>query len=281
MRVSRRSRINEKGEALMISARWLVVTSAPCLMSAAGALADPCHLPDGGMAFISTRCQQFGRCHAGAYKPSTTLYRGELDGHPDEEGKKRVEMDRESLQRIVDWMDVNSQFYGDYSLNRIEWQPPSPEGEKRLREAIARRFGAKLAAQPYAALVNHAHPSESRVLMAPLPVAEGGWGQIVEGVFSGKDDPAWQEMLELVRGSITPLETHDIAGTCGRDEGCRCGGCWVRQHLATRQATATGSPELPEEALPASAGSGLDRSAQHEAISAVRPGKVGERRRRA
>ena len=46
---------------------------------------DPCYLPDGGFAFISTRSQQYGRCHGGRYVPSYTLYRGELDGtgiHP-------------------------------------------------------------------------------------------------------------------------------------------------------------------------------------------------------
>ena len=164
-----------------------------------------------------------------------TLAKMLLDGHPDKDGKKRVELDRESLQRIVDWMDVNSQFYGDYSCNRIEWQPPSPEGEKALREAIAKRFGAELAAQPYEALVNKALPSESRVLMAPLPVAAGGWGQISRGAYPGKNDPAWQGMLKLVEGSITPVQYRDIAGTCGRDKDCRCGGCWVRLDMGRRQ----------------------------------------------
>ena len=41
---------------------------------------DPCYLPDGGIAFLSTRSQQYGRCHGGRYVPSYTLYRGELDG---------------------------------------------------------------------------------------------------------------------------------------------------------------------------------------------------------
>ncbi|MDP6047707.1 MAG: hypothetical protein QGG25_19005, partial [Phycisphaerae bacterium] len=41
---------------------------------------DPCYLPDGGFAFISTRCQSYGRCHGGRYTPSYMLYRGQLDG---------------------------------------------------------------------------------------------------------------------------------------------------------------------------------------------------------
>jgi hypothetical protein len=40
---------------------------------------DPCYLPDGGLLFISTRNQGFGRCHGGRYTPSYTLYRMEGD----------------------------------------------------------------------------------------------------------------------------------------------------------------------------------------------------------
>ena len=41
---------------------------------------DPCYLPDGGFAFVSTRCQGFGRCHGGRYTPSYLLYRADGDG---------------------------------------------------------------------------------------------------------------------------------------------------------------------------------------------------------
>jgi len=41
---------------------------------------DPCYLPDGGIVFVSTRNQGFGRCHGGRYTPSYVLYRCEADG---------------------------------------------------------------------------------------------------------------------------------------------------------------------------------------------------------
>jgi len=41
---------------------------------------DPCYLPDGGFAFISTRSQSYGRCHGGRYVPSFMLYRMNGDG---------------------------------------------------------------------------------------------------------------------------------------------------------------------------------------------------------
>ncbi len=170
-----------------------------------------------------------------------------LHGHPDREGRKRVELERESLQRVVGWLDVNAPLHGDYSHNRIETQPPSPEGEKRLREAITKRLGTQLAAQPYAALVNVANPTESRILMAPLPVAAGGWGQIAKGSFSGKSDPAWHEMLKLVEGSVAPPKYHDIADTCGRGDACVCGCCWVREVRAERERTDGGGAQSPRK----------------------------------
>jgi len=41
---------------------------------------DPCYLPDGDIAFVSTRCGSFSRCHAGRYAPSYVLYRTRPDG---------------------------------------------------------------------------------------------------------------------------------------------------------------------------------------------------------
>ena len=38
------------------------------------------YLPDGGIAFVSTRCQSFGRCHGGRYTPAYFLYRMDGDG---------------------------------------------------------------------------------------------------------------------------------------------------------------------------------------------------------
>ena len=54
----------------------------------------------------------------------------------DEKGRPRVKLDRESFQRIVDWLDTNALFYGDYSWNKAEWRKPSPGGEQALREHI-------------------------------------------------------------------------------------------------------------------------------------------------
>ncbi len=144
------------------------------------------------------------------------------------QGHEKLNLPKESLKRIITWLDLNAQQYGDYSFNRLENRTPSPEGEKALRNYVAERFGKELSCEPFAALVNVGQPDESRILMAPLSAKAGGWGQIEEGGWATEQDPAYRKMAALVDASITPLEYHDIAGTCGRDV-CVCNSCWVRR----------------------------------------------------
>ncbi len=161
-----------------------------------------------------------------------------LEGHPAKDGTARVKLDRESFQRIADWLDLNGQYFGDYSFNRAEQRGQDAEGAKALREYITERFGGDLAGQPYHALVNVALPSESRILLAPLPTGAGGWGQVTKGGWASKSDPAFRKMQALVAGAIARPGRRDIAGTCGAadsDRRCRCGTCWVRQVRAERQ----------------------------------------------
>jgi len=139
---------------------------------------------------------------------------------------QKVNLPREDFQRIVDWLDLNSQANGDSSYNRIEHARVNGEKEKVLREAVKARFGEALARQPYYALVNHAFPAESRLLMAPLAKEAGGWGQIANG-WASRDDPEYKRFAELLAATIDPLPP-DIAGTCGRDKACVCNDCWVR-----------------------------------------------------
>jgi hypothetical protein len=143
-------------------------------------------------------------------------------------GHSKLRLPREDLERIITWLDLNAQQYGDYSFNRIEDRKPAPEGEKALRAYVTKLFGEKLASQPFSALVNVGQPNESRILMAPLAEDAGGWGQIEKGGWTTKSDPAYKKMAAMVEASITPLEYHDIAGTCGRDI-CVCNSCWVRK----------------------------------------------------
>ena len=207
----------------------------------------------GGMVKIAQRNQEtaFSKpkdyyAHAGR------LAKMLLDGHPDKAGRPKVKLDRDSLQRIVDWLDLNAQFYGDYSFNRIETQRPVAAGEKALRQAVARRFGTKIAQQPFAVLVNLALPSESRILKAPLAEKAGGWGQFTRGAWANTGNLTYKHMAKLVEACIPELKRHDIAGTCGSPEGkgCRCGCCWVRQVRAERQRKSLAAKSASAEPAP-------------------------------
>jgi len=120
------------------------------------------------------------------------------------EGHNGVKVDRDSFERIVSWLDLNGQLYGDYSFVRNEYRKPTKEGEAALREHIAAQFGEKLAAQPYVALVNNGMITESRILKAPLAVEAGGWGQIKNGWGSTRD-PGYIQMKKLVEQSLSAL----------------------------------------------------------------------------
>ena len=86
--------------------------------------------------------------------------------------------DRESYMRIIEWLDLNAQGYGDMFPGRLEDRKIDPKALKDLRAYAKQLFGDKIASQPDRALVNVAQPDESRILMAPLALEAGGWGQI-------------------------------------------------------------------------------------------------------
>ena len=144
------------------------------------------------------------------------------------EGHAGVKLDPDSMQRVVNWLDLNSQCYGDFSWNRIEARRADPDGETALRVAIEERFGPKIASLPFETLVNAGRPDQSRVLKAALSDTSGGWAQWTPS-FTGTDDPAYQDLERLVNASIAPLPYEDIAGTCGRGDKCICRSCWVHE----------------------------------------------------
>jgi hypothetical protein len=138
-----------------------------------------------------------------------------------------LKTDPEGMQRIVEWLDLNTQYNGDYSWNRDEDRKAQPEGEKALRAFLAKRFGAEIAKQPFSALVNVGLPDQSRILKAALPAGAGGWAQLPK-LFSNQTDTEYQQLRHLVVGAIAPSPSHDRAGTCNQPK-CMCGSCWVRE----------------------------------------------------
>jgi hypothetical protein len=146
----------------------------------------------------------------------------------------RVKLSVGEFRRVAQWLDLNAPFYGDYSWNKPEWRQVVPAAETRLRAAIASRFGESVSRQPFAALVNVGDPEQSRILLAGLATAAGGWGQLAPA-FSACEDRGWRSLRSLVMASLAPLRAHDVAGTC-QQAACQCQACWVPKAEAAYQA---------------------------------------------
>jgi hypothetical protein len=128
----------------------------------------------------------------------------------DKHHKSLKDIDRESYMRIIEWLDLNGQCFGDLFPNRIEDRKFDEGKLKELRSHVAQLLGEKIAAQPATTLVNVAQPDESRILMMPLPVSAGGWGQ-AKG-FKSKSDPAYKKMLAMVNACIKKNPSENVNG---------------------------------------------------------------------
>jgi hypothetical protein len=108
----------------------------------------------------------------------------------------KCNMDNDSYMRIIEWMDVNAQCYGDLFPNKLEERRIDAKAMTALRAYVKELFGAKIAAQPDRALINTVQIDESRILMAPLATKASGWGQIAG--YASKSDPKYKKMAALV-----------------------------------------------------------------------------------
>ena len=121
-----------------------------------------------------------------------------------------VNMDRDSFMRVIEFLDLNAQCYGDLFPNKPEERQIDAKALTELRAYIKEVFGEKLAAQPERALINTVQVDESRILMAPLASAGGGWGQI-KG-WPDKNDPGFLKMQQLVEKCIIHSPTENTNG---------------------------------------------------------------------
>jgi len=119
-------------------------------------------------------------------------------------------MDQGSYMRIIEWLDLNAQCYGDLFPNRLEERKIDEDAMGKLREYAKELFGEKIAEQPERALINTAQPDESRILMMPLPKTAGGWGQ-VEG-YKNTEDEKYKKMAKMVDKCIIKSKNENTKG---------------------------------------------------------------------
>jgi formylglycine-generating enzyme required for sulfatase activity len=137
---------------------------------------------------------------------------------------QRVHFDPESWERLIQWLDLNCPYFGDYGPVRTERLRPSVAGEKSLRAVVraeCARCHAGLEAQPLQTLINTALSEESRVLQAPLAVTAGGWGQCRGLNFASRAQPEYQRLEAAVLGALAPPGETNTVDTAG-EAACGC-----------------------------------------------------------
>jgi hypothetical protein len=125
-------------------------------------------------------------------------------------GHGKTNMDRESYMRVIEWLDVNAQCYGDLFPNKLEERTIDPKALRTLRAYIATLLPKSISEQPERALINTVQVDESRILMLGLPKSAGGWGQLK--CFSSKSDPKYIKTKRLVEACIIKNPNENTRG---------------------------------------------------------------------
>ena len=122
-------------------------------------------------------------------------------------GHEDVHLDRESLDRIATWIDLNAVYYGTYACTRPYHlggrAPIDPNGLKRLSELT----GMTVTDEVRDSYVNLTRPELSLCLTANLPPEAGGAAGTGQARFASTDDPAYAEALAIIRvGALALIE---------------------------------------------------------------------------
>ncbi|MBN1418096.1 MAG: hypothetical protein JXP34_04930, partial [Planctomycetes bacterium] len=134
--------------------------------------------------------------------PQSRLAEIVLSGHPDADGKPRVDVDEAGRRRILAWIDLNVPYYGT-----SETAYPAAEGCRRIvpprLEAVLADVAKRRCASchrdgriPRREWVRITEPELNPFLAAPLVRAAGGSGRCGSPVFASEDDPDYRAILE-------------------------------------------------------------------------------------
>lgn len=124
-----------------------------------------------------------------------------LAGHPDAQGKPRVQIDPASRRRIFAWIDLNVPYYGTSETAYPEMpgcrQLVPPELDRVLGEVAQRRCAACHAGGkiPRREWLRITRPELNEFLLAPLARAAGGSQRCGQPVFPDTTDPDYQAIL--------------------------------------------------------------------------------------
>jgi hypothetical protein len=131
-----------------------------------------------------------------------------LSGHPDAEGKPRVQLSAAEQRRIFTWIDLDVPYYGSsesqhYTRPGCRQMLPSAL-EATLKDVSARRCVSCHEAIPRKEWVRVGNPQFNTFLLGPLAKSAGGSERCGKPVFENTDDPDYQAILDTFR-EVTDL----------------------------------------------------------------------------
>jgi hypothetical protein len=121
-------------------------------------------------------------------------------GHPDAEGKSRVDVPDADRRRVYLWLDLNVPYYGTSSSNhkaRLGSRRMMPLAlESTLKEVAAKRCAScHDTGIPQKFYTRVEKPEHNSFLLAPLATEAGGTQRCGQAVFLSKEDPDYQRIL--------------------------------------------------------------------------------------
>ena len=125
-------------------------------------------------------------------------------GHPDDDGKPRVDVPDADRRRVYLWLDLNVPYYGTSSSNhknRLGSRRMLPQQlEPTLKEVAARRcVSCHADGIPRKFYTRMLEPENNNFMLAPLAKAAGGTEKCGKAIFTSKEDPDYRKLLETFR----------------------------------------------------------------------------------
>lgn len=134
-------------------------------------------------------------------------------GHPDPDGKKRIDLSRAEKRRIYAWLDLNCPYYGTSDSQYRELRgcrQMLPKDFVPMMQDVAKRRcvschensvedGNWVFSMPNNFFVRIDHPERNNFLRAPLAKAAGGTEKCGQAVFADTCDPDYQKIIQSFR----------------------------------------------------------------------------------
>jgi len=133
--------------------------------------------------------------------PQSRLAEVILSGHPDENGRPRVQLDDKSRRRILAWIDLNVPYYGSSETaypDNVGCRRIYPENLDKVLAEVAERRCSQCHDQgsiPRRVWTRITEPELNNFLLAPLAESSGGSRKCGKAVFADTADPDYQAIL--------------------------------------------------------------------------------------